>query len=373
MNNSLKKELSLITAGLSIVASRNKSNFWSRALALTSAGLYLASLVKEFSFRGKKVLITGGSRGLGLSLAWNLLNSEAEVMLLARDESELGRAKDILLKDFPDGKVHTRVCDVTNAQQLSESIESAILTMDGVDLLINNAGAILVGPFTSMEMEDFEAQMRLHVYSVVQATQLIFAHFKTRGGGRILNICSLGGKTAIPHMIPYNTSKFALAGFSQGVAAELAQHNIILTTAYPTVMRTGSPIQAVFKGEHEKEFTWFETIDNLPGISMGADTAAKKVLDAVANGQSEVILSVPGKARVLMGSLFPEAMTALMALVNRILPSGDSTIRKTGADSASLFNQTVLLRPIQKRAKANETKYNQEPKHDAELNLGLYH
>lgn len=373
MNNSLKKELSLLTAGLAALTTRNKSPFWSRLFAATSVCLYVASLTKEFHFNGKKVLITGGSRGLGLSLAWNLIKSGSEVTLLARDEAELNKAKEILLKDFPEAKVHIQVCDVTETQQLSNSIEKAINDMDGIDLLVNNAGAILVGPFTSMEMEDFEAQMKLHVYSVIQATQLIFAHFKSRGGGRILNICSLGGKTAIPHMIPYNTSKFALAGFSQGASAELAKHNIILTTAYPTVMRTGSPIQAVFKGEHEKEFTWFETIDNLPGLSMGADTAAKKIMSAVADGQTEVVLSVAGKARVLAGSLFPETMIALMGAVNRLLPAGDSTIRKTGADSASLFNQNFLLRPIQKKAKANEAKYNQEPKHDAELNLGLYH
>lgn len=372
MNKALKKELALLAGMLALRSRKLRSPYLTSILSVAAAGFYFSSLENHFDYRGKTVFITGGSRGLGLSLAWNLLAKGSAVMLAARDEKELERAKEILLKDYPNGRVFTTVCDVTDAGQLAKSIDEGIDKMDGIDLLINNAGSILVGPFSSMEQEDFEAQMKLHLYAPIAATQLIFAHFKMRGAGRILNICSAGGKVAIPHMIAYDASKFALAGFSQGVNAELRQHNICVTTAYPTVMRTGSPIQAVFKGDHEKEFQWFSTIDNLPLLSMSADEAAKKILVAVADGRSEVVLSLPVKARIFFGAMFPETMQAVMGLVARLLPTTDSILRKTGADSNKRFEKSWLSAPVRKTAHKEEETYNQEPKHDAETNLGLH-
>ncbi len=372
MNNSLKKELSLLT-GLLAFSAKSKHPVLCRILSFAAGAIYLSSISKDFDFNGKSVLITGGSRGLGLSLAWNLLEKGAQVTLLAREQAELDRAKNQLLGDYPSASIITIVCDVTQKVDLQNAFEKAIVEMNGIDLLINNAGSILVGPFTSMELEDFEAQMNLHLYAVVHATQLAVPHFKSRGGGRILNICSMGGKVAVPHMLPYDASKFALAGFSQGVTAELAKDEIIVTTAYPTLLRTGSAIQAVFKGEHEKEFAWFETVDNMPGISMSADSAAKKILSAVQDGQSEVILSVPAKLRMMVGAFLPETMGMLMGLADRFMPQGDSTLRKTGADSQSLLENSKYLKPILDKARKDEAKYNQEPHHDAEKNMGLLH
>lgn len=364
MNRALSKELVFVTGLLTLVGVSRRSHSLSALAGLGWATWMLMSFKKPYDLRGKKVFITGGSRGLGLSLAWNLLFRGAEVTLVARDRDELVRARRILLGTFPDAKVWIDPCDVTNAEELAQSFQLAVHDMGAIDLLINNAGSILVGPFSTMRKEDFEAQMKLHLYAVIEATQLIVPYFKSRGGGRILNICSLGGKVALPHMLPYDASKFALSGFSQGVGAELARENIRVTTAYPTVMRTGSPVQAVFKGHHKKEFQWFETIDNSPLLSMGADTAAKKILNAVCEGKSEIILSVPAKARMLLATFFPETMNALMGWAARLLPKGESTIRKTGAESASRFDEK--LESLVKM-------YNQQSLHDAEFNMGLRH
>jgi short-subunit dehydrogenase len=373
MTNALKKELAAITSLATLFSLKLKSPLLTSLLGVTSAGLLISSLQKAFCYKGKNVYITGGSRGLGLSLAWNLLEKEATVTLVARDIEELHRARDILLQDFPNASIFLSTCDVTDSAQLSQSLSQAIDRMNGIDLIINNAGSILVGPFSSMVREDFEAQMNLHLFAVLESTKLILPHFQNRGGGRILNICSLGGKAAVPHMLPYAASKFALAGFSQGIASELSPLNILVTTAYPTVMRTGSPIQAVFKGDHEKEFAWFEAVDNMPLLSMSADLAAKSILEAVASGKSELILSVPAKARMLMGAILPETLNAIMGLVAKVLPKKDSLIRKTGADSMTLFQKSFALKPLQRTASKEEKTYNQEPHHDAEFNMGLLH
>ena len=312
----------------------------------------LSPKLSTYSFQGKSVFITGGSRGLGLSLAWNLLDQGACVALVARDEKELLEAKKILAKDYPPELVSIHICDVTNKSQLEKSFDEAILYHKSMDMVVNNAGEIYVGPFASMEMEDFEKQMSLHLYACIELTKLARQYFATREGGRILNICSLGGKTGVPHMAPYDASKFALAGFAQGVTPELALENIVMTTAFPTVMRTGSPIQAIFKGDHEKEFKLFETIDNLPFLSMSADTAAKKILKAVAAGKAEVVLSIPGKLRVIAGALFPNLMNTVMTLAVGALPKDDSKEAYTGAESTPRRQRT-----------ADEKMYNQKPHH----------
>ncbi len=371
MNKALKKELAVLSGMAALLSLRFRSSRWAALFSAGTAGLYLSSLKDSYTLNGKTAYITGGSRGLGLSLAWNILDRGGAVTLVARDEAELLQARDILWASFPDSAVFLSVCDVTDINQLEDSLAEAKSRMGGIDLLVNNAGSILVGPFSSMEMEDFEAQMKLHLYAAIHSTQLLFAHFKMRGGGRILNICSLGGKISVPHMLPYDASKFALAGFSQGVTAELAPHGIVVTTAYPTVMRTGSAIQAVFKGDHEKEFAWFTALDNMPGLSMSADRAAKKILTAVQEGKSEVILSLPAKARLLVGQFFPETMAALMSFVSRILPQGDSSLRKTGAQSGRLFKNNRFFKPFQQEESAAEAIYNQQPRHEADFNLGL--
>lgn len=371
MNKQLRKELALLAGVLAAATMGRKSKLVCGFLAAGAAGLFLSTLKNNFSFRGKTVYITGGSRGFGLSLAWNLLKEGAIVTLVARDRSELQSAKDILLRDFPQAKIYLSPCDITERRHLQGSIEHAIHQMGGIDLLINNAGAILVGPFTSLDKQDFEAQLRVHFYVAVDATKIILPHFQERGAGHILNICSLGGKVAVPHMIAYDASKFALAGFSQGIGAELSRYNICVTTAFPTVMRTGSPIQAVFKGDHEKEFAWFQTLDNLPFISMSADVAAKKILQAVAEGRSELILSTPAKLREFIAVFFPEIANAFLSFANHLLPNKDSKVLKTGSQSASLFRRIPLLNGGLNPQKQEE-RYNQTPHRNPKFNLGLH-
>ena len=87
---------------------------------------------------------------------------------------------------------------------------------------------------------------------------------KRRGGGRIINIASIGGKIAVPHLLPYVASKFALVGLSEGLRAELARDRIYVTTVSPGLMRTGSHLNALFKGQHKKEFALFSVANASP-------------------------------------------------------------------------------------------------------------
>src|SRR5262249_52903527 len=136
-----------------------------------------------------------------------------------------------------------------------------------IDVLINNAGVIEVGPLETMTLQDFEEAMRTHFWGPVYTTMAVLSEMRYRGGGRIVNISSIGGKVSVPHLVPYCASKFALCGLSEGLRAELAKDNILVTTVIPGLMRTGSPPNATFKGRHREEYAWFSISDALPVVS----------------------------------------------------------------------------------------------------------
>jgi NAD(P)-dependent dehydrogenase (short-subunit alcohol dehydrogenase family) len=141
-------------------------------------------------------------------------------------------------------------CDVREQADVDRAIASAADRFGAVDVLVNNAGIIQVGPMAHMTLADYEDAMRTHFWGPLFAVRAALPHMRRQGGGRIVNISSIGGRLAVPHMLPYSASKFALAGLSDGLRAELAHQKIAVTTVIPGLMRTGSPVNALFKGRH---------------------------------------------------------------------------------------------------------------------------
>lgn len=320
-------------------------------------------------YKDKKVLITGGSRGLGLALAKELVEQGAHVALLARDGEELNRAKKMLLEMETGSQVDTFVCDVTSNSQVDEVLAKIFANWNKLDVVINNAGAILVGPFDAMNEKDFRAQMELHLFAVIHMVKQVLPEFRKQGVGKFINICSMGGRVAVPHMLPYDASKFALSGFSQGLAAELSKENITVTTVYPALMKTGSPIQAVFKGDQAKEFDWFASSDYLPGISLPAQSAAKKILKASHKDRAEVVLSAVAYLRLVGQVVAPELMHWTMATLNKFMPEDTTDAYKTGAQVAA--KAQTFQKYFAETAKKIEAEFNQRRKTNAKFNMGL--
>src|SRR4029434_5355216 len=116
---------------------------------------------------------------------------------------------------------------------------------------------------------------------------------KRQGHGRIVNIASIGAKIAFPHLLPYTASKFALAGLSEGLRTELAQDGIYVTTVSPGLMRTGSHVNALFKGQQRKEFALFSAAN--AWISTSSTRAARQIVEACRYGSSEFGNHSPGE------------------------------------------------------------------------------
>jgi short-subunit dehydrogenase len=191
---------------------------------------------------------------------------------------------------------------------------------DRIDILINNAGIIEVGPLDHMSREDYDRAMKLHFWAPYELISQIVPEMRLWGGGRIVNIASIGGKVAIPHFAPYSASKFALTGFSDAIRAELARDNIQVTTVAPGLMRTGSHVNAKFKGKHDAEFAWFSAGAGAPLISMDADRAARKIIAAFKRGQPSLTLTFGARGAIAGNALFPNLTGYAMKIVNRFLP-----------------------------------------------------
>src|SRR5437764_9922641 len=125
----------------------------------------------RFSFAGKTILISGGSGGLGLVMARQLAREGARIALLARDGEELVRAKNDL--ESRGAQVLTVQCDLTDRVQIASAVETVVAHFGGLDVLINNAGVIEVGPLAHMTREDFERSLAIHFWAPYELTMRV--------------------------------------------------------------------------------------------------------------------------------------------------------------------------------------------------------
>src|SRR5207248_4286032 len=230
-----------------------------RALSIAAAAAGAVLIARRWmpraSLRGRVVLITGGSRGLGLVLARRLARKGARIAICARDENELERAREDLAKHGADA--FTVTCDVRLQSTAERMVEMVVAHYGRLDVLVNNAGIIEVGPQTTMTLADYHSVMGVNFWGAVHVTLAALPHLRRSSVARIVNITSIGAYVPIPHLLPYTSAKYAMAGFSEGLATEVADEGVRVTTVVPGLMRTGSFVNALFKGERASEVSWF--------------------------------------------------------------------------------------------------------------------
>jgi NAD(P)-dependent dehydrogenase (short-subunit alcohol dehydrogenase family) len=315
-----------------------------RLLKLLALGAGTYWLTKQLTRRrinlsGKVVAITGGSRGLGLDLARTFGLRGARVALCGRDEATLKRAELILGEQgIP---VYSAVCDVTESDQLERWLSDVERALGPIDVLVNSAGIISVGPFEEMTLEDFQKGMDTHFWAPLRAIRTVVPQMVRRGGGRIVNISSIGGLVGLPHFTPYAASKFALVGLSRALFAEMDRHQIRVTTVCPGLMRTGSPIHAQFKGQHRKEFAFFSLGAVTPLTAISSESAAEQIVSACEEGKPEVVLSPQARLLATAQGLLPALVESTLAWVNRLLPDpgGIGTQTADGRSSQSALSR----------------------------------
>ena len=292
------------------------------ALAIAAfGGFALAQLGprprRPLSFAGRTILITGGSRGLGLALARRFAAEGARLALVSRTPEELERARHELLASG--ASVWTFEAELRSREQIDLLVSRVLEAAGGIDVLVNNAGVIQSMPFEQTTIGDFQESLDTHFWAPLHLIRAVLPHLP-RGAGRIINVSSIGGRVAVPHLTPYCVGKFALAALSDGLNAELAQDGISVLTATPGLMRTGSHRNVKVRGDHRAEARWFALASATSLTSMAVDRAAAQIIDASRHGRARITPGFQARGAEVFDTLAPETTAAILALVARWLP-----------------------------------------------------
>jgi NAD(P)-dependent dehydrogenase (short-subunit alcohol dehydrogenase family) len=309
---------------------------------------------QRYSFEGKSVVITGGSRGLGLELARLFANEGAHLTLLARTAETLERARGEL--EQMGARVLVISCDVRDQNDVEQAIATSIRRYGGIDVLINNAGIIQVGPYDRMQLHDFRDAMDTHAWGALHAIMAALPTMRQHRAGRIVNISSIGGKIGVPHLLPYTMSKFALSGLSQGLRSELARDGILLTSVYPGLMRTGSHINASFKGRNRSEFAWFSILAANPLFSINARRAARQIVEACRAGRPDLTITAKARWAAMANAVFPGLTAGILQMADYFLPHRgleSSAEEHKGFESTSRWSPSVLTRFADRASERN--------------------
>ncbi|HEX9951032.1 MAG TPA: SDR family oxidoreductase [Rubricoccaceae bacterium] len=295
---------------------------------------------RSVSFANQTVVLSGGSRGLGLLIARRLVGEGAQVALLARTAEDLDAAAAELGPD-----ALAVVCDVTDRAAVEAAVAQVVEHFGPPSVLLHDAGVISVGPEDHMDAGDYAESLGIHFWGAYHLTEAVRPHLPRDGSARIGYVSSIGGRVAIPHLGPYSVGKHALVGYADAMRAELAAEGIRVTTITPGLMRTGSHPNAQVKGQHEKEFAWFAIGDAAPGLSMDGDRAARKIVDALRHGDAALTLTLAAKLAAAADGVAPGAVGVAMKAVSALLPApagADGDRRQSGWESESALAPSLL-------------------------------
>jgi len=319
----------------------------------------LARRLGGICLAGKVALITGGSRGLGLVLARTMGQRGMRVVICARDEEELERARASLAAEGIDATALP--CDVTDEEGVAGLVADIEENIGPVDVLVNNAGIIQLGPSEAMRLDDYRRAMDVMFWGALNTAEAVLPRMRARRRGTMVNVTSIGAAVGIPHLAPYIASKFALRGWSEALGAEMARYGVTVITVVPGLMRTGSFGHALVKGRRYAEASIFSLLSSLPLITESAERAARRIVRAVERGERFVVLGAPAKLLRLAHALFPGGVVRGLGVVNRLLPPPDEGARDAMPLPGEIFRRGLARSILTALGDRAAKKYNEEP------------
>ena len=329
-------------------------------LGAGAAGVWaLTRRLGRVDLAGRVAIVTGGSRGLGLLLARTLGQRKARVVICARDEEELERARASLAAGGAD--VTALPVDVTDAEGVAGLVADVEENLGPVDVLVNNAGIIQVGPVETMSLEDYQRAMDVMFWGALHAAEAVLPRMRARRRGTIVNVTSIGAVVGIPHLAPYDAAKFALRGWSEALGAEQARHGIAVVTIVPGLMRTGSFGHALVKGRRYAEASLFSLMSSLPLLTVSAERAAERIVLAIERGERFVVVGVPARFLRVAHSLLPGAVVRGLGILTRLLPPPDEGARETMPLPGEIFRRGLARSILTALGDRAAKRYNEEP------------
>lgn len=263
-------------------------------------------------------VICGGSRGLGRAIAHALAEAGYGVAICARSKEEVEQIRDELMRLGV--RVHAEPCDLRDEEQASRFIARAEEALGPIDVLVANAATISVAPIETRASTDFDEAMRSIFYTALHPVLAVIPRMRERKRGTIAIVTSIGGLVGVPHLAPYSAAKFATVGLAESLGAELRKDGVRVLTIVPGLMRTGSHVRATFKGNAAREYAWFAASAMAPLLSIDADVAAKRIVRAIEQKRSRLVLGLPARIAARLHDLLPELFGFALEIAGGLLP-----------------------------------------------------
>lgn len=321
-------------------------------LALAAAATRQARRQQQrIGLRGKVALVTGGSAGLGLQIARELVARGAQVVICGRDQTTLeGAAAELRAAG---GVVEPYVCDVADRRAVEAMVRDVEARLGPVEVLVNNAGEIDIGEVGPGEHETFARMLDIMFWGVLNPTLALLGPMRERGRGRIANVTSIGGRVAVPHLVAYSCAKHAAYAFSQGLRAEVADDGILVTTVVPGLMHTGSHRAARVRGGDRAEYSWFAVAGANALSATSPEHAARRIVSGLRHGDAHVVIGLDAKIATRVEGLAPATVNRILSLVDRVLPDtadGGSTARRPGWSLETALTRSAATRAGREQA-----------------------
>lgn len=186
---------------------------------------------------GKTAVVTGGAQGIGRAIASALASQGARVVLVDVDAARAQSAAAELASDLS-AEIVGRECDVTNEAAVQATVDDAVAQFGGLDIWVNNAGITRDASLRKMTVADFEAVMNVHLLGTWLGVRAASQVMRESGGGSIVNMSSLSGKSGNPGQSNYSAAKAGIVGLTKSAAKELAHRGVRVNAVQPGLIRT---------------------------------------------------------------------------------------------------------------------------------------
>jgi len=184
----------------------------------------------------KVAIVTGGNRGIGVGIVRSLADAGADIVIAARNSEQ---CEQVAAEVRAGGRKAIAVgTDVTQADQVQALVDRTVAEFGGFDILVNNSGVLSISNVEELSEADFDQVMAVNVKGVFLCSKAAIPHLKSRGAGRIINVSSVAGKCGFPGTAHYCASKYAVNGFTNALAKELALDNITVNAICPGIVWT---------------------------------------------------------------------------------------------------------------------------------------
>lgn len=209
--------------------------------------------------KGLNALITGGSQGLGKTIAEHYLREGANVMICARNEKELATTRDELAAAFPGRKVLAKSCDVANEAQVNSLVATALQELGPLHALVLNAGVYgPMGPTESVDLNEWRRAIDINLFGVLLPCRAIIPQFKKAGRGKIVVLSGGGATNPLPNISSYAASKAAVVRLMETLAEELRPHHVDVNAIAPGALATRLVDEVLAAGPDKVGAAFFE-------------------------------------------------------------------------------------------------------------------